>query len=129
MSNRLVTTPQYMWHPLPTIFTCGTVRRETDGKREHRLRVYSELIFGHEANKPAEGTKNYNRTCMPYPFMGEMTVDEAASDFRIAIDGFRKTASPQVFPHLLAYLYQCVCSSSAGSSRVTCPPQFAEKKC
>ena len=54
--------------------------------------MYSELIFGHEADKPAVGTKNYNRTCMPYPFMGELTVDEAASDLWIAIDGFKKTA-------------------------------------
>ncbi len=68
------------------------MRRELGGKREHRLRVYSELIFGHEADKPAKGTKNYNRTCMPYPFMGEMTVDESASDFTVAIDGFKKTA-------------------------------------
>ena len=68
------------------------MRRETGGKGEHRLRVYSELIFGHEADKPANGTKNYNRTCMAYPFKGEMTVDESATDFRIAIDGFKKTA-------------------------------------
>lgn len=65
--------------------------REVGGKREHKLRVYSELIFGHEANKPAPGTRNLNRTCMPYPFKGEMTVQEAASDFKIAIDGFKKT--------------------------------------
>lgn len=62
------------------------------GSREHRLRVYPELIYGHEAKKPADGTENYNRTCMPYPFKGEMTVEEAASDFTIAIDGFHKTA-------------------------------------
>ena len=67
-------------------------RREIGGKREHRLRVYSELIFGHEANIPAPWTNNYNRTCMPYPFIGEMTNEEAASEFRIVIDGFGKTA-------------------------------------
>ena len=62
------------------------------GKREHRLRVFTELMFGHMANKPAPGTNDYNRTCMPYPFMGEMSAAEAACDFKIAIDGFKKTA-------------------------------------
>ena len=66
--------------------------REVGGAREHRLRVYAELIYGHEANRPAPGTHNFNRTCMPYPFLGKMTAAEAASDFSIAIDGFIKTA-------------------------------------
>ena len=66
--------------------------RQVGGAREHRLRVYAELIFGHEANKPAPGTHNFNRTCMPYPFLGELSAADAASDFSIALDGFIKTA-------------------------------------
>ncbi|KAK9822188.1 hypothetical protein WJX81_008625 [Elliptochloris bilobata] len=70
----------------------GITLREMGGKWEHKLRVYTELIFGHQANKPAPGTSNYNRTCMPYPFMGAMSAAHAAADFKIAIDGFKKTA-------------------------------------
>ena len=62
------------------------------GQREHRLRVFTELMFGHKAAKPAPGTDDYNRTCMPYPFMGEVAAAEAACDFKIAVDGFKKTA-------------------------------------
>lgn len=71
---------------------CVPACREVGGKREHRLRVFTELMFGHKANKPAPGTNDYNRTCMPYPFSGELSAAEAACDFKIAIDGFKKTA-------------------------------------
>ena len=74
--------------------------REVDGQREHRLHVYSELIFGHQVNKPAKGTNNYNRTCMPYPFKARMTAEEASSDFHIAIEGFQKTAYYKPGAHL-----------------------------
>lgn len=75
-----------------TVFGLGSRLREVDGEREHKLRVYSELVFGHQVNKPAKGTSNYNRTCMPYPFKARMTAEEASSDFHIAIEGFQKTA-------------------------------------
>lgn len=92
------------------------MRREVDGQREHRLRVSSELNFGHEANKPAPGTKKYNRTCMPYPFMGEMTVEEAASDVRIAIDGFEKNASDlrcfHTCCHVISKSFECLVSGA-----------------
>ena len=91
------------WQPCQAIYPCHAqrkqhsglsirLRREVGGEGEHRLRVYSELIFGHQVNKPAKGSNNYNRTCMPYPFRGKMSAEEASSGFRIAIDGFQKTA-------------------------------------
>lgn len=61
-----------------------------EGDREHKLRVHWEFIFPHKANKPAEGTKNYNRTCMPYPFNGELTMQEAAGVFELTVEGFSK---------------------------------------
>ena len=61
-------------------------------EREHRLRVYSELILGHQVIKLAKGTEKYNRTCMSHPFRGKMTAEEASTGFTIAIDGFEKTA-------------------------------------
>ena len=66
------------------------VRRPVGGAREHKLRVHSEFIFPHKAKKPAEGTNNYNRTCMPYPFNGELTMREAAGVFELAVEGFSK---------------------------------------
>ena len=54
--------------------------------------MYPELIFGHQANKPAKGTSNFNRTCMPYPFKGRMSAEEASADLLIAIEGFQRTA-------------------------------------
>lgn len=58
---------------------------------EHPLRVYTESIWGHQADKPAPGTGNYNRKCMPYPFQGEVAVQSPASDFHLRLEGFRKT--------------------------------------
>ena len=102
------------------------MHRETGGKREHRLRVYSELIFGHEADKPANGTTNYNRTCMPYPFKGEMTVDESATDFRIAIDGFKENCAPhhRCSPYAGIPLFSCVppCEGSGRGERLKMSP-------
>ncbi len=66
-------------------------RREGDSIVEHPLRVYTESIWGHQADKPAPGTGNYNRKCMPYPFQGEVAVQSPASDFHLRLEGFRKT--------------------------------------
>jgi hypothetical protein len=66
--------------------------REVSGGREHRLRVYAEMIWPHEATKPAAGTGNRNRTCMPFPFRGEVPLEDANADFYIRLDGFKKTA-------------------------------------
>ena len=68
------------------------LRREVHGEREHKLRVYSELIFGHQVIKLAKGTDKYNRTCMSHPFRGRMTAEEASTRFTLAIDGFEKIA-------------------------------------
>jgi len=54
--------------------------------------VYSELVFSHEALEPAPGTDNKNRACMPYPFTGQLSGDEAGNELRLLIDGFRKSA-------------------------------------
>ena len=66
------------------------VGRPVGGDRVHKFRVHAEFIFPHQANKPAEGTKNYNRTCMPYPFNDELTMREAAGVFELAVEGFSK---------------------------------------
>ncbi len=65
--------------------------------------MYSELVFSHEALEPAPGTTNKNRACMPYPFTGQLTGDEASNELRLLIDGFRKSAhlgSGAAHPHL-----------------------------
>ena len=100
--------------------------REAGGAREHRLRVYAELIYGHEANKPAPSTHNFNRTCMPYPFLGKMTAAEAASDFNIAIDGFMKTAhySPGA-PHRAA-CHASITPVSAPHEHSSAPVKFLQ---
>ena len=70
----------------------GWLRREVHGEREHRLQVYSELIFGHQVIKLAMGAEKYARTCMSHPFRGGMTAEESSTRFTLAIDGFQKTA-------------------------------------
>ena len=68
------------------------MRRSVKTKVEHRLRVYSEMVYGHKALKPAPGTNNFNRTCMPYPFLGKVLASEADGDFELVVDGFYQTA-------------------------------------
>ena len=64
--------------------------RAVSGGRKHRLRVHAEFIFPHKAMKPKEGNENLNRTCMPYPFQGELMAKEAAGVFELAVDGFKR---------------------------------------
>ena len=67
-----------------------SVVRAVGRARKDRPRVYKEFIAPHKANKPAEGTNNFNRTCMPYPFQSELSMREAAGVFELAVDGFSK---------------------------------------
>lgn len=57
---------------------------------EHPVRVYTELVYGHIADKPAPDTSNHNRKCSPYPFAGEMAVQSVTGNFLLSLEGFNK---------------------------------------
>ena len=53
------------------------------------MRVHTELVYGHIADKPATGTSNFHRKCSPYPFSGEVAVQSPACDFYLRLQGFK----------------------------------------
>jgi len=97
------------WAAAPSITCARARRREGDAIAEQPLRVYTELIYGHYADKPAGGTGNYLRKCMPYPFAGEVAARAPGAEFRLRVDGFRKTAAfrPGAGPPTLAAQPAC----------------------
>ena len=64
------------------------------------MRVYTELVYGHIADKPAPDTSDHNRKCSPYPFAGEMAVQSVTGNFLLSLEGLNKvhvfsTGEPQ----------------------------------
>jgi len=95
---------------------CAPCRREKGGKREHRLRVYAEIIWPHEALEGAGGMSNRNRSCMPFPFKGEVPAEDAQSDFYVIVDGFKR-----------AGLYET--GAARGRLRSACQPACWRRVC
>ena len=68
---------------------CKLCVRESTSTVEHPMRVHTELVYGHIADKPATGMSNFHRKCSPYPFSGEVAVQSPACDFYLRLQGFQ----------------------------------------
>jgi hypothetical protein len=56
-------------------------------RRALRFRVLRELMAGFNAERPAPGTDDYYRMCVPYPVELALSAAEAAADYTLHVGG------------------------------------------